>query len=213
MGAEKTAELDEIMKELDNLEKEISSTNPSKKPDLKVVEDFKIEESEPIETGVEEKSEEITEEKGTDELQEFRGASDEPSMEETLGDLKDEEPSDSSLLNEVSAPTVEKDEIEESVAEIEDIDDIEAEDIEESVETETFDSSEMTGGSAVRESDTKEKGHLSMTMTGDMTLELNYEYDGQTVVVGFSDHYLKVQLADGTEFKIPVSRNKLKAVA
>jgi septal ring-binding cell division protein DamX len=47
-------------------------------------------------------------------------------------------------------------------------------------------------------------GTLSMTLSGSMTLKLNYEFEGQTVTVGFADECLKISLADGTEFKIPV---------
>lgn len=49
---------------------------------------------------------------------------------------------------------------------------------------------------------------LTMSLTGSMTLRLKYEFAGQEVTVGFTDEYLKVELADGTEFKIPVGRQK-----
>lgn len=55
---------------------------------------------------------------------------------------------------------------------------------------------------------TSEEGTLSMTLTGSMTLKLKYEYEGQEVLVGFQDGSLCIQLADGAEFKIPVSRNR-----
>ena len=44
-----------------------------------------------------------------------------------------------------------------------------------------------------------------------MTLKLKYECDGQEVSVGFSDNALMVQLADGTEFKIPAGPNSRTA--
>ncbi|MFL5812287.1 MAG: hypothetical protein ACJ763_01820 [Bdellovibrionia bacterium] len=55
---------------------------------------------------------------------------------------------------------------------------------------------------------------LTMSLTGSMTLKLKYEFAGQEVTVGFSDDFLKIELADGTEFKIPVGRQKtLRRVA
>jgi hypothetical protein len=45
---------------------------------------------------------------------------------------------------------------------------------------------------------------ISITLSGTMTLKLKYEYQGQEITVGFSDHFLKIALADGTEFKLPV---------
>jgi hypothetical protein len=55
---------------------------------------------------------------------------------------------------------------------------------------------------------------LTMSLTGSMTLKLKYEFAGQEVTVGFTDEFLKIELADGTEFKIPVGRQKaLRRVA
>jgi hypothetical protein len=39
-----------------------------------------------------------------------------------------------------------------------------------------------------------------------MTLRLKYEYNGQDVTIRFVDQCLRVELSDGTEFKIPVAR-------
>ena len=61
------------------------------------------------------------------------------------------------------------------------------------------------------ETDGSEDGSLTLSLKGRMTLKLKYECDGQEIVVGFSDGCLKVQLADGTEFKVPVSRQKKTA--
>ncbi len=52
----------------------------------------------------------------------------------------------------------------------------------------------------------KSEGCLSMTLSGQMTLKLKYEFEGQEVTIGFVDQCLKVELSDGTEFKIPVKR-------
>ena len=44
-----------------------------------------------------------------------------------------------------------------------------------------------------------------------MKLKLNWQFDGQEVSVGLSGDYLQIELADGTEFKIPVKKRYLKA--
>lgn len=49
-------------------------------------------------------------------------------------------------------------------------------------------------------------GSLTLTLTGNMTLKLKYEFEGQEVIVSFADQALRVQMTDGTEFKVPVSR-------
>jgi hypothetical protein len=49
-------------------------------------------------------------------------------------------------------------------------------------------------------------GSLSMTLTGNMTLNLKYEFEGQQVTISFADQALRVQMRDGTEFKVPFSR-------
>ncbi len=50
-------------------------------------------------------------------------------------------------------------------------------------------------------------GTLSLTLTGNMTLKLKYDFEGQEVTISFGDQALRVQMTDGTEFKIPVIRN------
>jgi hypothetical protein len=52
----------------------------------------------------------------------------------------------------------------------------------------------------------RDSGTMEMTLQGDMTLRIRYQFEGQEVVVAFHDHALHVQLSDGTEFKIPVAR-------
>ncbi len=56
-------------------------------------------------------------------------------------------------------------------------------------------------------------GTLSMKLTGNMTLRLQYECFGQEISVSFSGQVFHVQLSDGTEFKIPVARRHLHRVA
>ena len=54
-----------------------------------------------------------------------------------------------------------------------------------------------------------QEGSLNMTLQGNMTLRLSYEFSGQQVTVAFNDQAIQVQLADGTEFKIPVGQKKV----
>ncbi|MGK5087409.1 hypothetical protein WDW86_07605 [Bdellovibrionota bacterium FG-2] len=58
-----------------------------------------------------------------------------------------------------------------------------------------------------------DEGTLSMKLTGNMTLRLQYECFGQEITVSFSGQVFHVQLSDGTEFKIPVARRHLHRVA
>ena len=52
---------------------------------------------------------------------------------------------------------------------------------------------------------------MTLSMSGSMTLRLNYEIEGQVVTIGFMDQILTVELADGTEFKIPLRRSSKAA--
>jgi hypothetical protein len=54
---------------------------------------------------------------------------------------------------------------------------------------------------------------LSMTVTGQMSLKLNFDYEGQEVLVHFNTDVIHIQFSDGTEFKIPVKRNQSKKAA
>lgn len=48
-----------------------------------------------------------------------------------------------------------------------------------------------------------EPGCLKMTLSGNMTLKLQYEFAGQEVMISFIDDCLKVETHGGAEFKIP----------
>lgn len=66
---------------------------------------------------------------------------------------------------------------------------------------------ETTGVSTMKTVDKQESDSaLSIQLSGAMSVKLKYECDGQEVQISFSDHCLKVQFTDGTEFKIPVAR-------
>jgi hypothetical protein len=69
-------------------------------------------------------------------------------------------------------------------------------------QTSTENSGTSSGGGAGSGSD----GSLTLTLTGNMTLKLKYEFEGQEVMVSFADQALRVQMSDGTEFKVPVAR-------
>ncbi len=149
-----------------------------------------------------------------DELSEFRGANDEPSMEETLAGMKDDEPvSKPSLLD---ASSVEEEAHHRPQDDVDSL--IEAEMAAEAgrgtrhVEAEAnFDTGEGLMPEFGSSSAEKNEGSLSMMIAGNMTLKLKYEFGGQEVTLSFSDNALKVTLLDGTEFKIPVGRARLKA--
>jgi hypothetical protein len=50
------------------------------------------------------------------------------------------------------------------------------------------------------------EGLLKMTMSGSLRLALVYEAEGRAVTVSFDDGFLRVELTDGSEFRIPLSR-------
>jgi hypothetical protein len=57
---------------------------------------------------------------------------------------------------------------------------------------------------------------LSMTVTGQMSLKLNFEYEGEEVLVNFDSDKIHIQFSEGTEFKIPLKhmkRNRSKKAA
>lgn len=121
-------------------------------------------------------------------MDDFRGGSDEPSMEETLGS-EIEEPAAGGLLADapsktVSAPAAAQQE-EATVTELKP----------KAVATAAHESRGET-----------QSGTLTLSLTGSMNLRLRYECEGQEVTIGFVDDALRVELADGTEFKVPVRR-------
>ena len=116
-------------------------------------------------------------------LKEFQngGANEDASMDETLGHLKHES-SGPSLLDDEAASEPDTSEIEDQI---------------ERDKQMVSDDQEMGTGSG---------GSMTLSMTGNMTLRLNYEVEGQLITIGFAEQTLTVELADGTEFKIPLHR-------
>lgn len=121
-------------------------------------------------------------------VEEFRGGWGDASMEESLEGIRAEESPSSSIL--------------EDEAEVVKL-----------VEAAADELAAVDSNKESKMSDTPNpsEGSLTMTLSGSMTLKLKYEFDGQEVAVSFNDGYLKVALADGTEFKIPVRSSGLKA--
>ncbi|MBY0471744.1 hypothetical protein K2X30_11310 [bacterium] len=56
-------------------------------------------------------------------------------------------------------------------------------------------------------------GALTLSLVGNMNLKLKYESEGHEVLISFADEALRVQLEDGTEFKIPMGRRARNRVA
>jgi hypothetical protein len=205
-------EIDEIMNEIEKLQKGMESAaeaKPAEAPKLRAVpnppvEDVPAEPTEPTE----------------DDMKDFRGGADDASMEETLSGMK-EEPKESSILDaaidEVVAECEEKSDVEQQIEAVVE-DEQTYEQTEESYsEPQTMQEDEIVESEVTEETNygTTQEGCLTMSLQGNMTLKLKYEYEGQDVTIGFSDNTLKVQLSDGTEFKIPIARapGKLRAVA
>jgi predicted nucleic acid-binding Zn-ribbon protein len=133
-----------------------------------------------------------------DVMAEFQPSDGDASMEEALSTLKDDESSTPNLIEQ----SLEAD-LDAELGSDESLDDVleraEAEIEEELVEDLTV--------SEIR------KSSVSVTLSGDMTLNLSYEFEGQEVTIGFVDGALHVELSDGTEFKLPLRRSGLKRVA
>ena len=107
-------------------------------------------------------------------------------MEDTLGATVDEEESASSgLLSGVTASASDSGE-----------DETEAED------------APVAQVKPIRSAAGTEQGTLTMSLTGNMVLQLRYEMGEQEVSVSFTDDALRVTLSDGTEFKIPSKSTK-----
>jgi len=196
--AETQDEIQQIMSDIEGLQADLAD---SQKPGAKVPPTkLKAVQNEPVveaADGGEAYEDGVAPEQEID-MSDFRGSGDEPSMEETLAGMKEEETSGNSLLDD---PTPE--------AQPEAIEDKEAV----GVEAADVGSRYSYEETVMKKMDGAPEGTLTMTLTGNMSLRLNYECDGQAVMVGFENGSLKVELADGTEFKIPVSRTRKMRVA
>lgn len=123
-----------------------------------------------------------------DMLKDFRGAGDDASMEDTLGATVDEEEGASSGLLAGVTASASSDEDGDSGEEAEEAPAV---------------ASVKPIRSASKVASSSEQGTLTMSLTGNMVLQLRYEMGEQEVSVSFADDALRVTLSDGTEFKIP----------
>lgn len=109
-------------------------------------------------------------------LEEFQGSAGDASIEETLADVKGEPSEGKSILDDVVA------------------------------DEEVTQMGAKKTGAALAAVPSEGDACCEMTLSGNMTLKLKYAYEGQEVSIGFVDGALRVELTDGTEFKIPVGR-------
>jgi hypothetical protein len=227
-------EIDEIMNEIEELQQSMSASQASPAK-AKAAAPIQEAETEP------KVNEEVNEPSG---MEDFRGGSDDVSMEETLANLKDDEPSGPNLIDqameaeaaaaqgedETAGPeTVEAATAESTESEDELLNDAESDALDEAVaEAEEAVLAAAEAEEAINESEEEEvtmseaprRGRVgsgqptvSVKLTGDMLLRLSYEFEGQEVLVGFADGALRVELSDGTEFKIPVRRSPVRKAA
>ncbi|MCM0606445.1 MAG: hypothetical protein KA715_10175 [Xanthomonadaceae bacterium] len=134
-------------------------------------------------------------------LNEFQasGGGEGGSMEETLGDLGEEETGSVGLL---SAAPVDTEQKTEPV-------------VTEEVQEEEYPSTPKVVPISNRSQEKSKMsqssggpGLLSMTLKGDMELELNYESGEQSVSLKFDEGTFVVQLVDGTEFRVPMKKSQ-----
>ncbi len=45
---------------------------------------------------------------------------------------------------------------------------------------------------------------MTLSLTGKMNMRLNFDYQGQTIKIGFADQVLHLELANGADIKIPI---------
>ena len=157
------------------------------------------------------------------------GGGSDSSLEDTLGDLKEEPSSGNGALDVVNETDEEQILEEESpvaaaiaAAAREEESELAPTEVEEPVDEQNVSDEDFASAEAETEEEIMnhrnpqapiqtppaEEGTLTMTLKGNMTLKLQYDCEGQMVTVGFADGALKIALADGTEFKIPVGRGK-----
>jgi hypothetical protein len=49
-----------------------------------------------------------------------------------------------------------------------------------------------------------EGGSLTMSVRGNIAIQLKHETSGQFISVGFNQHSIRISVSDGTEFKVPI---------
>ena len=203
--------LDQIMSEIDQLQAEINQATPPssvEQPKLRVVASNSGATAPERAEAAAEAALGATSE--ADILEEFRsGNVGEASLDSTLADLGDAPAEGGGILDQILAEETTQSLEREHVASL-----AEAEDPTEIISDP--ESPTVTATEAVAEHEefpmsqktSDQEGSLTMTLQGSMNLKLKYESDGQEVSVAFSNGFLMVTLADGTEFKVPVARTR-----
>lgn len=192
-------QMDEMMKELEELEKEIESSQSQ----VGAPEAGEAPEAQATAVASAETETDGEVEVKHDDFFGKGGPEASDSMEDSLGDLKEEESSSRNSLFDTTA----------SAEENADTSDAEVTPDESGPEEMIPEEKPMSKKSPSQEST---GGALTLTLKGEMSLNLEYETGGSTVCVAFSDGFLHVTLADGTEFKIPMPTQKsakLRSVA
>ena len=220
-------EIDQIMNEIEELQQSMATAQAQPAPSGNSSASPLDSETKVAQTAVLQSAPEVA----NDAMAEFSSGRTETSLEDALGDLKDDEPAGPNLIDkaiEAEATAIEasavgevanagangtEQNIDETISEI--IDESVDESIDETIE-EPLQMHELTKRRASGNSNPSAATQvptLNVQLSGDMKLKLIYEFEGQDVIVSFSDGALKVELSDGTEFKIPVRRNPLKKTA
>jgi hypothetical protein len=215
MSSDAQDQISKIMGEIDELRKEISESSERKTEknaedvlDAKAklladLEDLESEDSseessfsEEDLTDLEELSAEFKDdsEENLDELQDFRGGSDEVPMEEMLGEIEEEvDPNGRSLIDASLGKS--EGNYDEKTPPLKVVESHHSNDSEES-------------RPSSRSSVSSEPGTLSLSVSGEMTLKLCYEQDGNHVTVHMKEDAMCIELSDGTEFKVPLRRGE-----
>lgn len=184
-------ELDEIMDELEKLQKEVDQ--PAAAPGGKSAPDLKLVSSAPAKAAAApapKKTE--TTQPSANAIEDFRNkGSDEASLEETLAELKDDQPENqSSLLNQsILKGGAFGGDSEESMDMLDDK--------EGSVP-------HPMSAQFRKKSKASQEPTVDLQLSGDLRLHLSCQYEGQEVLVSFSQGFLHVEFSDGTELKIPI---------
>lgn len=190
----KAAERDDvadIINDIDALQNEISTTSaarPSPKVAQKHLKIVSQVAQEPKMPDLEEPSVEITDAAVLEELSDFHSEPGEVGLEDSVGGIRDDEVhGDSSNVSEESPLEEKFDQMAEE----------ESQTVSEPRSMETRDHSLPNEAMS---------GMLTLSIKGGITLKLKYEFEGHELTLELVDHCLKVELGDGTEFRVPLNR-------
>ena len=217
-------EIDQIMNEIEELQQSMGSAQPvSAAPPPPAATKSTPVAAPPVATAPTEipQHQAIAQASADDVMAEFQAGKSEDSIEETLGTLKDDEPLSPGLIDTaLEGPVVAtgQDAVDQALSDVPEAASPHAEQedtIEEFDEPiqEPISMHDTVQRRATAATSGGSDASVSVKLSGEMTLKLSYEYEGQEVTIGFTDGALRVELSDGTEFKIPVRRNSLRKAA